>query len=85
MPCTSIDALRSEVESLGARRIECCLADFSSNARGRTVSREEFLAAGGCRLSSVVFGLTITAETPPGVFGHLLPSTYQDVELRADP
>jgi len=85
LPCSSIDALRSEVESLGARRIECCLADFSSNARGRTVSREEFLAAGGCRLSSVVFGLTITAETPPGVFGHLLPSTYQDVELRADP
>ena len=85
MPSSSIDALRGAVQSLDARRIECCIADFSSNARGRTVSRDEFLAAGGCRLSSVVFGLTITAETPPGVFGHLLPSTYQDVELRADP
>lgn len=85
MPFSSIDALRGAVKALDARRIECCIADFSSNARGRTVSRDEFLAAGGCRLSSVAFGLTITAETPPGVFGHILPSTYQDVELRADP
>ena len=85
LPTSSIEALHGAVESLGARRIECCIADFSANARGRTVGRDEFLAAGGCRLSSVVFGLAITAETPPGVFGHLLPSTYQDVELRADP
>ena len=85
MPSSLSGALRTGVEALGARRIECCIADFSSNARGRTVSHEDFLAAGGCRLSSVVFGLTITAQTPPGVFGHLLPSSYQDVELRADP
>jgi len=82
---SAIDALRGAVQFLDARRVECCIADFSSNARGRTVNRDEFLAAGGCRLSSVVFGLTITAQTPPGVFGHILPSTYQDVELRADP
>lgn len=85
MPSSSIDVLRGTLEALGARRIECCIADFSANARGRTVNRDEFLASGGCRLSSVVFGLTITAQTPPGVFGQILPSTYQDVELRADP
>jgi len=85
LPSSSIDALVSAVESVGAQRIECCLADFSSNARGRTVSRADFLAAGGCRLSSVVLGLTITAHTPPGVFGHILPSSYKDIELRADP
>jgi len=85
LPSSTIDALRTGIESVGARRVECCVADFSSNARGKTVERDEFLAAGGCRLASVVLGLTITAQTPPGVFGHILPSSYQDVELRADP
>jgi len=82
---SSADALGDILERLGAQRIECCLADFSSNARGKTVSRADFLAHAGCRLSSVVFGLTITAHTPPGVFGHILPRSYRDVELRADP
>lgn len=82
---SSIEALRGAVEAMDARQIECCIADFSSNARGRTVSREDLLAQGGCRLSSVVLGLTITADDPPGVFGNILPSSYQDVELRADP
>jgi len=85
LPSPSNEALCSALEALGARRVECCIADFSSNARGRTVSREDFLAGGGCRLSSVVLGLTITAHSPAGVFGHILPSSYRDVELRADP
>ncbi len=85
MSLSSIDALRNGVDAVRAHRIECCVADFSSNARGKTVSRDDFLAHGGCRLASVVFGLTITAETPPGVFGQILPSSYQDVDLLADP
>jgi glutamine synthetase len=78
-------ALQEAVDAVGARFVECCVADFTSNARGKTPSREDFLAAGGCRMASIVLGLTVTAQTPPGMLGHLLPSSYQDVELRADP
>jgi len=85
LPSSTSDALRAGIEAVGARRVECCVADFSSNARGKTVARDDFLDAEGCRLASVVLGLTITAQTPPGVFGLILPSSYQDVELRADP
>jgi glutamine synthetase len=79
------DALRSALDALGARRVECCVADFTSNARGKTVGREDFLAAGGCRMASVVLGMTLTAQSPPGVLGQILPGSYQDIELRADP
>jgi glutamine synthetase len=82
MPIQS--ALQEGVDAIGARFVECSMADFSSNARGKTPSRDDFLAAGGCRMASIVLGLTVTAQTPPGILGHLLPSSYQDVELRAD-
>ena len=36
-------------------------------------------------MASIVLGLTVTARTPPGMLGYLLPSSYEDVELRADP
>jgi glutamine synthetase len=78
-------ALQEGVDAIGARFVECAMADFTSNARGKTPSREDFLAAGGCRMASIVLGLTVTAQTPPGMLGSLLPSSYQDVELRADP
>jgi len=78
-------ALQAGVEAIGARFVECAAADFSSNARGKTPARDDFLAAGGCRMASVVLGLTITTRTPPDLLGRLLPSSYQDVELRADP
>ncbi len=78
-------ALQAGVDAIGARFVECASADFSSNARGKTPARDDFLAAGGCRMASIVLGLTVTAQTPPGLLGQLLPSSYQDVELRADP
>jgi glutamine synthetase len=84
MSQTTVDALRRGVDAAGARLVECCVADFSSNARGKTVSTEDFLAVGGCRLASVVLGLTLTGENPPDLYGHILPASFQDVDLRAD-
>lgn len=85
MSPSSLDALQSGIDTLGARLVECCVADFSSNARGKTVSREDFLAMGGCRLASVVLGLALTGDNPPAVYGHILPNSFEDVDLRADP
>jgi glutamine synthetase len=76
--------LQDAVDAIGARFVECCVADFSSNARGKTPSRDDFLAAGGCRMASIVLGLTVTSATPQGMLGQLMPSSYQDLELRAD-
>jgi glutamine synthetase len=81
----NLTALRDGVDAIGARFVECSVADFSSNARGKTPSRDDFLAAGGCRMASIVLGLTVTSATPEGMLGQLMPSSYQDVELRADP
>ncbi len=81
---TSSAGLKSAVEATGARLVECCVADFSSNARGKTVSTEDFLAQGGCKLASVVLGLTLTGENPPDMYGHILPASFQDIDLRAD-
>jgi glutamine synthetase len=78
-------SLHERVDALGARFVECSVADFSSNARGKTPAREDFLAAGGCRMASIVLGLTVTSHTPEGMLGQLMPSSYQDLELRADP
>ena len=78
-------ALQAALDATGARLVECCVADFSSNARGKTVSRDDFLALGGCRLASVVLGLTLVGENAHELFGHILPSSFQDVDLIADP
>lgn len=66
------------------RSVECAVADFSSVARGKVVSRADFEALGGCRLPSVVFGVTLTGGEPPAVFGPLLPTDYRDVQLQPD-
>lgn len=66
------------------RSVECAVADFSSVARGKVVARADFEALGGCRLPSVVFGVTLTGGEPPEVFGPLLPTDYRDVLLRPD-
>jgi glutamine synthetase len=78
-------ALQDALDASGARLVECCVADFSSNARGKTVSREDFLALGGCKLASVVLGLTLVGENAHPVFGQILPSSFEDVTLVADP
>ena len=79
------EALRNRVDALGARLVECSLADFSSNARGKTVSRDDFLSMGGCRLASVVLGLAITGANPGNLYGEILPESFRDVDLVPDP
>lgn len=78
-------AMQERLDSMGARFVECCVADFTSNARGKTPGRDDFVATGGCRMASIVLGLTVTSSTPEGMLGQLMPSSYQDVELRPDP
>jgi glutamine synthetase len=78
-------SLRSAVDDLGARLVEVCVADFSSNARGKTVSRDDFLDMGGCRLASVVLGLAITGANPENLYGMVLPESFRDVDLVPDP
>lgn len=85
MNTSSSGALRDALDATGARLVECCVADFSSNARGKTVGRDDFLAMGGCRLASVVLGLTLVGENAHELFGEILPSSFQDVDLVADP
>ncbi len=85
MNTKSRGALQDALDASGARLVECCVADFSSNARGKTVSREDFLALGGCKLASVVLGLTLVGENAHPVFGQILPSSFEDVTLVADP
>ncbi len=72
------------LDRLNARFVECAVGDFTSIARGKLVALGDFLALGGCKLPSVVFGLTLTAGEPDTVFGRLLPADYSDVSLRPD-
>ncbi len=85
MNTKSRGALQDALDASGARLVECCVADFSSNARGKTVGRDDFLALGGCKLASVVLGLTLVGENAHPVFGQILPSSFEDVTLVADP
>jgi glutamine synthetase len=78
-------ALQERLDAMEARFVECAVADFTSNARGKTPGRDDFLAGGGCRMASIVLGLTVTSTTPEGMLGQLLPTSSQDVELRPDP
>lgn len=66
------------------RRIECAVADFSSVARGKLVSRDDWLAHAGCKLPSVLLGLTLTGGEPEAVFGPVLPESYADMHLVPD-
>ena len=82
---STLAQLRKSIELTDARLVECSVADFSSNARGKIVSRDDFIASGGCRLASVVLGLALTGDNPPNLYGKLLPNSVRDVELVADP
>ena len=64
--------------------VECCLADFSSVARGKRLATQEWVAQQGCKLPSVLLGMTITGGSPSQVFGPLLPAGYVDLELVPD-
>ena len=67
-----------------ARSVECAVADFTSVARGKIVARADFDAMGGCRLPSVVLGVTLTGGEPDAVFGPILPADYRDLQLVPD-
>ncbi|MFM2348359.1 MAG: hypothetical protein RL654_3112 [Pseudomonadota bacterium] len=67
-----------------ARSVECAVADFTSVARGKIVARADFDAMRGCRLPSVVLGVTLTGGEPDAVFGPILPEDYRDVRLVPD-
>ncbi len=69
---------------LNARAVECALGDFTSLARGKRVSAADFAALGGCKLPSVILGLTLTAGEPEAVFGPMLPKSYVDMHLVPD-
>ena len=49
---------------VAVRTVECAVADFSSIARGKIVGRADFEAMRGCKLPSVVFGVTLTGGEP---------------------
>lgn len=64
--------------------VECGVGDFTSVVRGKSVGHQDFVGMAGCRLPSVVFGLTLTAGEPETVFGPLLPASYLDISLVPD-
>ena len=72
------------IQSLGAQRIECALADFTSLARGKWLVADEFIAQRGCRLPNVLFGMTVTGGWPEHLFGTLMPNGYGDMQLVPD-
>ncbi|MBQ0936215.1 glutamine synthetase family protein [Ideonella paludis] len=68
----------------GSTWVECATSDLGSVARGKQVHADDFVSAAGCRLPSVVWGLTVSAGESAEVFGPLLPKTYDDVHLVPD-
>jgi glutamine synthetase len=77
-------ALEQALAGASVDAIECAVGDFTSIARGKSVGRADFVGMAGCRLPSVVFGLTLTAGEPEAVFGPLLPASYLDLTLVPD-
>jgi glutamine synthetase len=82
----AVERALAELEAVHGRcaAVECAAGDFGSVARGKSVGRADFVGLAGCRLPSVVFGLTLTAGEPDAVFGPLLPPSYLDVDLVPD-
>ena len=85
-PLPTVERAEAEaaLERVGAQAVECALGDFTSVARGKRVHRDDFVSLAGCRLPSVVLGLTLTAGEPEAVFGPMLPASYIDMHLRPD-
>ncbi|QCB47870.1 glutamine synthetase family protein [Hydrogenophaga sp. PAMC20947] len=75
---------QTAAHALGARFIECALADFSSLARGKLLSTDEWVGQAGCRLPNVLFGMTVTGGWPEHLFGDLMPKGYGDMQLVPD-
>jgi glutamine synthetase len=82
MPLVSMLSLANLPASI--THIECAFSDYTSVARGKIITRAEFVKMLGCKFPSVAFGITLNSGEPPAVFGPLLPATYGDVDLHAD-
>lgn len=78
------EALSGLAGGLGAHAVECAMGDFTSLARGKRVSAADFASLGGCKLPSVILGLTLTAGEPAALFGPMLPKSYVDMMLVPD-
>ncbi len=74
--------LRDALAARDARMVECALADFSSLARGKRVLRAE--AEAGCRMPSVLLGMTLNGGSPTDLFGSVLPADYADLAMTPD-
>jgi glutamine synthetase len=85
-PLPPVDRAEAEaaLARVGAKTVECALGDFTSLARGKRVHGDDFVALGGCKLPSVVLGLTLTCGEPEAVFGPMLPTSYCDMHLVPD-
>lgn len=84
LPAPTPPQLQAALQAQGVHRIECAMADFTSIARGKLVSAADFLAAGGCKLPTVLLGMGVTGTAPPALFGSLLPQAYGDMQLVPD-
>lgn len=84
LPVPSRAELSDAVGRAAGPLVECAVGDFTSVARGKLVHRDDFVALAGCRLPSVVLGLTLTAGEPEAIFGPLLPGDYADMRLVPD-
>lgn len=80
----SSEQLAAAAQRIGARVVECCLADFTSIARGKRLSVDEWVAQRGCKLPTVLLGMGVTGGSPTQVFGSLLPKAYGDLHMVPD-
>lgn len=67
-----------------ARRVECAMSDFSAIPRGKVVDINSFVSQQGCRLSSALWGMSLSGEVAKQVLGPIVPSTFADMRLIAD-
>lgn len=67
-----------------AKRVVCAMSDFSAIPRGKVVDLDACLQEQGCRLSSALWGMTLSGEVSEAVLGPIVPSTFADMRLVAD-
>ena len=60
------------------------MSDFTAVPRGKVVSRDSFLAEQGCRLSSALWGVTLSGDVATQVLGPIVPASFADMRLVAD-
>lgn len=84
LPAASPTDIAQALAPLQVRAVECAMGDFSSLARGKMVAAADFVAASGCKLPTVLLGMTVTGGSPADLFGSLLPNSYSDMTLVPD-